>query len=144
MPRSGWTRGPGLNAILKAARRATKLTQRLLVFAKSEVVRTEVLDLTGAVRAWSSSLAGILPKDMQLVWRLEEKAGQVRMAPRHLEHIVTNLVTNARDAMPVGGAVVAGVRKGRSRRTTRRGWTSIRPWRRACMHTSPWVTGAWA
>lgn len=97
---------PGLSAILKAARRATKLTQRLLVFAKSEVVRTEVLDLSRSVRGLEASLRGILPQDVDLVWRLEEAAGHARMAPRHLEHIVANLVTNARDAMPVGGAVV--------------------------------------
>ncbi len=93
-------------AIVEAARSASRLTQRLLVFAKAEVVSTRVLDLAGTLRSMGRALEGILPEDVDLVWRAEGDAGHVRIAPRHLEHIVANLVTNARDAMPAGGRVV--------------------------------------
>jgi len=93
-------------AILTAARTASRLTQRLLVFAKSEVVRTEILDLAQAIRGLEGSMAGLLPEDVNVIWRVDADTGFVRIAPRHLEHIIANLVTNARDAMPAGGAVV--------------------------------------
>jgi PAS domain S-box-containing protein len=93
-------------AILTAARTASRLTQRLLVFAKSEVVRTEVVDLAQAIRGLEGSIAGLLPEDVTVVTRVDADAGFVKIAPRHLEHIIANLVTNARDAMPAGGTVV--------------------------------------
>ncbi len=92
--------------VMQAARRATHLTQRLLVFAKSEVVRTEVFDLDEEVRALRASVKEMVSDDIEILWRIEGGTGQVRMAPRHLEHIIANLVANARDAMPGGGAIV--------------------------------------
>jgi PAS domain S-box-containing protein len=95
-----------VGAILKAARTASKLTQRLLVFAKSEVVRTEVVDLARAIRELEGSITNLLPDDVEVIWRTDGSAGHVRVASRHLEHMIANLATNARDAMPAGGAVV--------------------------------------
>ncbi len=96
----------GIVRVMHAARRATHLTQRLLVFAKSEVVRTEVIRLDEAIRALRPSVEEMLPDDVQVVWRSEGADDAIRIAPRHLEHIVANLVANARDAMPAGGTIV--------------------------------------
>lgn len=96
----------GVQRILQGARRAAHLTQRLLVFAKSEVVRTHTVALDDAVRALEPAIRRMLPEDVDVLWRSDGPSGPVRIAPRHLEHVVANLVTNARDAMPAGGAIV--------------------------------------
>jgi CheY-like chemotaxis protein len=64
------------------------------------------VDLAEFLRSLGGALAGLLPDDVELLWRTEADTGHVRIVPRHLEHIVANLVTNARDAMPAGGRVV--------------------------------------
>ncbi len=92
--------------VMQAARRAAHLTQRLLVFAKSEVVRTETFDLAGEVAALRPSIEEMVSDDIALSWRSEGPTGTVRMARRHLEHIIAHLVANARDAMPAGGGIV--------------------------------------
>ncbi len=92
--------------ILRAARRAGTITRRLLVFSKSEVTRTETVDLNAAVRSREPTLRRLLAGDVELELRLDPEAGPVRMDPRHIEQILHNLVSNARDAMPAGGRVV--------------------------------------
>lgn len=95
-------------AILQAARGAARLTQRLLVFARSEVVRNEPVELAPAVSGLEAHLARLLPDDVQLRWHVEA-AGTVAIPRRHLENLLANLVTNARDAMPGGGMVAVEV-----------------------------------
>ena len=92
--------------ILRAARRAGTITRRLLVFSKSEVTRTETVDLNAAVQAREPTLRRLLAGDVDLELRLDPGAGPVRIDPRHIEQMLYNLVSNARDAMPGGGRVV--------------------------------------
>lgn len=96
-------------AILQAAHAAARLTQRLLVFARSEVVPNEALHLTTEMRALEGHLRSLLPDDVELRWEVENDAGTISFPRRHLENLLANLVTNARDAMPAGGAVVVEV-----------------------------------
>ncbi|MEQ8329932.1 MAG: response regulator [Longimicrobiales bacterium] len=93
-------------AILDAARRAAEITRHLLVFSRSEVARAEVVDLNEATRALHPVIRALLPADVEFVLRLEEPGQLARIDPRHLESILTHLLTNARDALPGGGRVV--------------------------------------
>lgn len=106
--REGSAAHASAQAILAAARSAARLTQRLLVFARSEVVRNEPLRLDEEVRALEGRLRRLLPEDVALRWSVED-AGVVSLPRRHLEHLLANLLTNARDAMPAGGVVVVEV-----------------------------------
>ena len=92
--------------IIHAARRASDITRRLLVFSKSEVARTETVDVDELVRAAVPQLEETLTGDVALVLRLGESAGLVRLDPAQLRQILENLVTNARDALPGGGRIV--------------------------------------
>ncbi|NVL67901.1 ATP-binding protein, partial [Escherichia coli] len=47
----------------------------------------------------------MLGKEIALETRCQERAGFVRIDPLDLERLVTNLTTNARDAMPNGGTL---------------------------------------
>ncbi|MFQ5537926.1 MAG: response regulator [Gemmatimonadota bacterium] len=93
-------------AILQAAKKAAGITRRLLVFSRSEVSQTKVIDLNGAARAAEPVLHSLLASDIDLIWRLEPDVGSIRIDPNHFDQILAHLTTNARDAMPGGGRMV--------------------------------------
>ena len=91
-----------LEAIRAAGRSAAALTQQLLTFASTQVIRREPLDLGRVVEELRSLLAPTIGEHIALETQLAE--GCTIEADRgQLEQVVMNLVLNARDAMPRGG-----------------------------------------
>jgi two-component system, cell cycle sensor histidine kinase and response regulator CckA len=93
------------NEIAQACRRGAALTRQLLAFSRRQVMAPVVLDLNASVRNMEKMLKRLLPENVRLLTKLEDGAGNVRMDPNQLEQVIMNLVVNARDAMPQGGAV---------------------------------------
>ncbi|PYT99832.1 MAG: hypothetical protein DMG38_10325 [Acidobacteria bacterium] len=48
-------------------------------------------------------LRRVIGEHIELDFQADAKAGNVRVDPTHLEQVIINLATNARDAMPEGG-----------------------------------------
>jgi PAS domain S-box-containing protein len=94
-----------LEEILKAARRASMLTQKLLAFSRRQVMEPRELDLNEIVRDLSGMFERLLGETVKLETRLAPAAVRVRADQSQLEQVVTNLVVNARDAMPSGGTL---------------------------------------
>ncbi len=94
-----------LDEIRAAAERAAGLTRQLLTFASRDVANPEPLDVNEVVEALAGMLDRTLGEHIDL--RLDLAPPPVAaVADRHqLEQIVVNLVINARDAMPAGGAI---------------------------------------
>src|SRR5690606_3009734 len=92
--------------ILKAGERAAKLTGQLLVFGRQQVTSTETVDLGSIVSGMTEMLARLLGPRVTL-------AASISPGPRPLimgnsiqmEHVVLNLIVNARAALPSGGTV---------------------------------------
>jgi signal transduction histidine kinase/predicted hydrocarbon binding protein len=96
---------PFVDSILQAGERAAKLTQQLLAFGRAQPLALVRLEVNDVVRDVSAILARVMPENVTLDLRLAEDAGFVRADRGQLEQVVMNLVVNARDAMPGGGAV---------------------------------------
>jgi PAS domain S-box-containing protein len=94
-----------LEEIRHAAERASELTHQLLVFSRREAVRPIVLDVNGVVRDMERLLGRTIGEHVELVTDLDPGECLVEADPAQLEQVVLNLVVNARDAMPAGGAV---------------------------------------
>ncbi len=91
--------------ILRAAERGAGVTRQLLAFSRRQALETEVLDLAAVVRALGSMLRQLLPRTIELGLPPADVVAPVRASRAQLEQVVMNLVLNARDAMPAGGAL---------------------------------------
>ncbi|MEO8596118.1 MAG: PAS domain S-box protein [Candidatus Solibacter sp.] len=89
--------------ILKAADRASALTNQLLAFSRRQIMQPRVVNLNDAVGQTESMLRRLIGEDIQIVMSLAPDAGNIRCDPHHIEQAIVNLAVNARDAMPGGG-----------------------------------------
>ena len=91
--------------ILAASQRAAGLTRQLLMFARREPVRPEMLDLNAVVEEVRELLARSIGEQVRLVVRPTVGLPAVRADRGQTEQILLNLAVNARDAMPDGGTL---------------------------------------
>ena len=94
-----------LDEIRKATNRAALLTRQLLAFSRKQVLLPELLNLNGVVLELESMLRPLIGEDVALKTRLDPALGPIEADPGQLHQVVMNLVVNARDAMPNGGAI---------------------------------------
>src|SRR5258708_7096319 len=92
--------------IQRAASRAADLTRQLLIFARREVVKPELLDLNAVVSGVEKLLRRTIGENVEFVAALAPDLPSVRADPGQLEQVFLNLAVNARDAMPRGGRLV--------------------------------------
>ena len=93
-------------------RSAATLTRQLLLFSRQETPRREVVDLAAVVADGTAMLRRLLPETIALA--VENAAGGLlaEADSGQVGQVLTNLVVNARDAMPEGGRL--SVRAGRA------------------------------
>jgi CheY-like chemotaxis protein len=94
-----------IEQIGKAADRAATLTRQLLAFSRRQVLRPVVLDLDQVVSNMIPMLRSLLGENIELQLRLGAAPTLVAADEGQLGQVITNLVVNARDAMPNGGQV---------------------------------------
>jgi two-component system, cell cycle sensor histidine kinase and response regulator CckA len=92
-----------IKEIQKATERATALVRQLLNFSRHQVMEMKVLDLNTLLKGLDKMLHQVICEDIELVMRLAENLGKVKVDPQNIEQVILNLVVNARDAMPSGG-----------------------------------------
>jgi PAS domain S-box-containing protein len=92
-----------IQEIQKATERATNLTRQLLAFSRRQILDPKVLDLNSLLRDTEKMLRRMIGEDIELVTRLSDGLGRVKIDPGQFEQVILNLAVNARDAMPSGG-----------------------------------------
>jgi len=91
--------------IVQASQRAARLTRQLLAFSRQQVMDVKTVDVNGVVRQLLVMLRRLVGDHVQIVEQLDEATPRVVADPNQLEQVLVNLVVNARDAMPGGGAI---------------------------------------
>ncbi len=94
----------------EAADRGASLTRKLLAFGRQQPLQPKVLDPGEVVEGVVPMLSRLLDERVRLVVERAPGVAAVRADPIELERVVVNLVTNARDAMPLGGTCTVSVR----------------------------------
>ena len=92
------------NALL-AARKGADVTQKLLTFARRQMVRPETVNLNRLLQDFKALLDSGAGDAIAVDFKLDPRLDPVRLDPGQFETAVLNLVVNARDAMPGGGRI---------------------------------------
>ncbi len=91
--------------VLAAAHHATSLTRQLLAFSRRQVIQPKLIQLNDVVTGMNSMLRRLIGKHIDVSTVLHPELSPVMVDQSQLEQVVLNLVVNARDAMPNGGAL---------------------------------------
>ena len=112
-PASSTTLGRTLVEIQGQVQRGAQLTRQLLFFSRQTPAQWQHLDLGALIAEHCSMLRRVLPETITLHLETDGTPAPVEGDPGQLGQVLTNLVVNARDAMPAGGTlVVAAARHG--------------------------------
>ncbi|MBI5453405.1 MAG: GAF domain-containing protein, partial [Deltaproteobacteria bacterium] len=91
--------------MLTLSEKAASLTQGLLAFSRKQVMNPQPTDMNELVGRIEKILKRLIGEDIELVVSLTAEPLVVRADPPQIEHVLMNLATNARDAMPGGGRI---------------------------------------
>jgi PAS domain S-box-containing protein len=94
-----------LGHVTTAARRAAKLAQQLLAFARRDMLHPRPTDLNAVIVDAASLLGPLLPPGINLQLALSASISPILADPSRMEQVVVNLVLNARDAIGDEGRV---------------------------------------
>jgi two-component system cell cycle sensor histidine kinase/response regulator CckA len=89
--------------IRRSAERAASLTRQLLAFSRKQMMQPRVLNLNEVLASLHKLLARVAGEGIVFEIRPWDTLWQVRADPGQIEHVLMNLMANARDAMPEGG-----------------------------------------
>lgn len=92
-----------LEQILASADRAATLTRSLLAFSRKQPASFQIINVEEVVRRVLNLLRRLIGEDIELVAEFSSEALTVFADTVHIEQMLMNLATNARDAMPGGG-----------------------------------------
>jgi signal transduction histidine kinase/ActR/RegA family two-component response regulator len=95
---------------LDAALRGADLTRRLLAFARRQPLQPKQIELNELIEGITKLLSRTLGESIEIVLDLKLDLWSVVADPAQLEAALTNLATNARDAMPTGGKLIVATR----------------------------------
>jgi signal transduction histidine kinase len=89
-----------LSEVQNAGMRAKELVQKMLAFARQSKGEVESFDPVPLVKEVMQMLKPVLPAGIKLVSHMDSKVADISLTSTELHQIITNLVINARDAIP--------------------------------------------
>ena len=81
----------------------SELMQQLLAFARRSEARLVPVDPSEFLREMAGTLGLLLPQGVEVSLQIDSELPSIFADPEQLRRILTNLVLNAKDAMPNGG-----------------------------------------
>jgi PAS domain S-box-containing protein len=89
--------------ILDSAERAAKLTRNLLAFSRKQMISLKPINVNEVIKGVEKILHRLIGEDVELSNHCSDSDLIIMADSTQLEHVLMNLATNARDAMPDGG-----------------------------------------
>ena len=97
--------GDAVTQIQGAVDRAAELTRRLVAFSHHQMVQPCLLDLHVVLNDLTPQIRSLVGKGVSFEMALDVKPAPILVDRQQIEHIMTVLGSNARDAMPNGGSL---------------------------------------
>jgi len=97
--------------VYQAAQRAAMLTRQLLVFSRRQMVVPTVLEMSSVIENVRTLIVHLVGGDIRLNIQCPSDLPAVYADASQLEQLLVNLVVNAKDAMPQGGALTISAGK---------------------------------
>ena len=98
-------RRTAVTEIRRATERGAHLARQMLAFGRRHDPKVARVSVDATVTSLREMLASVVREDIALTVNAETGAA-VMVDPHDLEQVILNLVINARDALPTGGAIV--------------------------------------
>jgi PAS domain S-box-containing protein len=95
-----------MNEVLAAADRAANLTKRLLAFSRRQVVDMKPVNINEIIAGMEKMVSRIIGEDIAFTMKLTGSGTLVMADSGQMEQVLMNLVSNAHDAMPMGGRLM--------------------------------------
>lgn len=109
--------------------RAANLVRQLLAFSRQQTMQPKVLSLADVLSELTNLLRRLIGAQIKLEMVHGRDVGLVKVDQGQLEQVIINLVVNARDAMPNGGAVTIRTRNHKQETRVLRGQDDMPPGR---------------
>ena len=94
-----------LEQVAEACTRAAGLTRQLLLFSRRQPMTVAPIELNAIIEGLVKMLRRLIGEDIAIDVQLDPELWPVEADAGRIEQIITNLVVNARDAMPDGGTL---------------------------------------
>lgn len=128
-------------AAIDAALRGADLTRRLLAFARQQPLQPQRIEINQLVEGITKLLSRTLGENIEISLELAPGIWPTVADPAQLEAAITNLATNARDAMPEGGKLIISTLNGQLDADYAAEHTDVRPGDYAVIEVSDTGTG---
>ncbi len=109
LPPEGAGVRPYLKDLGEAARHGSALVRKLLAFGRRSRLTLEPADLGELADQAARLLRRVIPEHIEIRWTRPAEPAPALVDVGAVEQMLLNLATNARDAMPDGGALTLGV-----------------------------------
>ncbi len=94
-----------IGRIRMAIKRAGKLSEQLLGFSRKQFYLPRYINVNDVVKSVVEDMRSFLGEDIELELELADEVLTTKVDPLQLEQGLTNLMINAKDAMPQGGTL---------------------------------------
>lgn len=94
-----------INAIIQGVNRAANLTKQLLGFSRKGTFNPIPLNINDVIKDVIAVSEKIFEKKIKVLYDLEEEIQNIEADKNQMDQVLTNLIINAKDAMPKGGTI---------------------------------------